>query len=60
LLQGDPKAGGALADEEARWIEEGVAGCRRVQFPGVPHQIHQYQAEAMRRVVREFFEANAI
>jgi pimeloyl-ACP methyl ester carboxylesterase len=57
LLQGDPTAGGALTDEEAQLIEQGIDHCQRVQFPGVPHQIHQYQPEAMLRVIGEFFEA---
>jgi pimeloyl-ACP methyl ester carboxylesterase len=41
LLQGDPRNGGALTDEDADLAERTAARCQRVRFEGVGHQIHR-------------------
>ena len=40
LLHADPRAGGALADDEAAAFAAAVAGCRVERFPGCGHLIH--------------------
>jgi pimeloyl-ACP methyl ester carboxylesterase len=54
LLQGDPSAGGALTDADADAAMAALPGCRRVQFPGVGHLIHQDQPAAALRALQEF------
>jgi len=41
LLQGDPRSGGAMTDEDANLAERTVTSCCRVRFEGVGHQIHR-------------------
>ena len=40
LLQADPAAGGALADDEAAAFVAAIAGCEVERFPGSGHQLH--------------------
>jgi len=54
LLQGDPSAGGALTDEDARFALHHMTHCRLQRFPGVSHQIHRTQPEAVLLALREF------
>lgn len=58
LLQGDPRNGGALTDEDADLAERTALRCRRVRFPGVGHQIHRtnpaHAAAVLRQWARDF------
>jgi pimeloyl-ACP methyl ester carboxylesterase len=45
LLQADPAAGGALADDESAAFAAAVAECTVERFPGVGHAIHWAEPE---------------
>jgi pimeloyl-ACP methyl ester carboxylesterase len=45
LLQADPTAGGALADDECEAFRAAVCECTVERFPGLGHQIHQAEPE---------------
>ena len=51
LLAADPAAGGALTAADAA---SAPPSCRRVDFPGVGHQLHRERPEAVLRAVEEF------
>jgi pimeloyl-ACP methyl ester carboxylesterase len=54
LLQGDPRCGGALTDEDADLAERTVASCQRVRFEGVGHQIHRTVPEQVVDTLRKW------
>jgi pimeloyl-ACP methyl ester carboxylesterase len=54
LLQGDSAAGGTLTDEDVELAQRHIADCRVIRFPGIGHQIHREQLDAMLRATRDF------
>ena len=54
LLQGDPTAGGAFADEDVEAARRGLRVYRHRQFPGVGHQIHRTVPAEVASALREF------
>jgi pimeloyl-ACP methyl ester carboxylesterase len=54
LLQGDPKSGGALTDDDADFAERTLKQCRRVRFDGVGHQIHRTNPAHVAAVLRQW------
>lgn len=58
LLQGDPRHGGALRNEDADFAERSLSQCRRVCFEGTGHQIHGTQpahaASVLQQWARDF------
>jgi pimeloyl-ACP methyl ester carboxylesterase len=54
LVQADFAAGGALPDEYAAELAGGIADVAHIKLPGVGHNIHSGQPEAMMRVVVPF------
>jgi pimeloyl-ACP methyl ester carboxylesterase len=54
LLQADPLAGGALTDNDAQAALRSIAHCHLHKFPGISHQIHCTQPEAMLLAVQDF------
>lgn len=56
LLQGDLKAGGMLADEDARKLVSGLADCTCLKLDSVGHLIHWTHTEVTLRHVTSFLE----
>lgn len=54
LLQADPRAGGALMDDDVQLALRSIGYCRHVHFDGATHQIHRERPEEMLRAVGEF------
>ena len=54
LLQGDPKSGCALTDDDANLAERTLKQCRRVRFDGVGHQIHRTSPDHVTAVLRQW------
>lgn len=57
LLQGDFSAGGALPDPYATELASLIPGCVHIRVPGVGHNIHAENAEAMLRLVLPFLSS---
>lgn len=54
MLQGEQALGGALPDDYAAELARHIPGCLHLKMPGVGHNIHAGQAEAMLRLVLPF------
>jgi pimeloyl-ACP methyl ester carboxylesterase len=54
LLQGDPKSGGALTDDDAATAQAVCSQLRRIKFPDTGHLIHHEQPRAVLAAIAEF------
>ena len=54
LLQADPSAGGALADDDAETLKSIVSDCTHVCFPGCGHNLHRDRPEVVLRAFADF------
>lgn len=54
LLQGDPKAGGALTDADAATAVAALLSCQYVRFPGCGHQLHRDRSHEVLQALRDF------
>lgn len=57
LLQADSAAGGALPDDYADEVASAIPDVIHIRLPGVGHQIHGSQPEAMLRLMTGFLES---
>ncbi len=57
MLQGDPAVGGALPDDYALELASHIRGGVHIRIPGVGHNIHAEQPEAMLRLVLPFLSS---
>ncbi len=57
LLAADWNAGGMMPGESSLKVSWSVPGCTRIDFPGVGHQIHWQQPEAVVRAGMAFLES---
>ncbi len=56
LLQADPRAGGALMDEDVRWIQEQVHRCETIRFEGRGHLLHWIEPLRIAGIVSRFVD----
>lgn len=57
LLQGDMSNGGTLTDEDAQKMEDAMADCTRVFFPGAGHLLHWTHTEPLLRHTLSFLSS---
>jgi pimeloyl-ACP methyl ester carboxylesterase len=57
LLRADPDCGGMLSDAEAARITQLIPQCRRVERPGLGHNLHATDARATFKLVGDFLDS---